>query len=65
MNWDTIKGQWKQLKGRVKERWGNLTDDEIMQLDGDKDRLVGKLQEKYGYLRDRAEREADEFCKSC
>jgi uncharacterized protein YjbJ (UPF0337 family) len=65
MNWDTIKGQWNQVKGKAKEKWGELTDDELDEIAGQKDQLVGKLQETYGYARDRAEREADEFCSTC
>jgi len=64
MNWDTIKGQWKQLSGKVRERWGAFTDDEIEQIGGVKDQLVGKLQERYGYAKDRAEQEADDFHRS-
>ena len=65
MNWDTLKGQWRQLKGKVQEKWGDLTDDEIDQIAGKKDILVGKLQERYGYERARAEKEAEELCHSC
>jgi uncharacterized protein YjbJ (UPF0337 family) len=65
MNWDTLKGQWRQLKGKVQEKWGDLTDDELDQIAGKKDILVGKLQERYGYERARAEKEADDFCRSC
>jgi uncharacterized protein YjbJ (UPF0337 family) len=65
MNWDTIKGQWKQLTGKVREKWGALTNDDIEKIEGKKEQLVGKLQERYGYARDRAEREADDFCRSC
>jgi uncharacterized protein YjbJ (UPF0337 family) len=64
MNWDTIKGQWKQFKGKVKEKWGDLTDDDLNVIDGKKDQLVGKLQERYGYTKDEAEKEADEFLKA-
>ncbi|HVK12406.1 MAG TPA: CsbD family protein [Gemmataceae bacterium] len=64
MNWDTIQGQWKQLAGKVREKWGAFTDDEIEQIAGKKDQLVGKLQERYGYAKDRAEQEADEFTRS-
>ncbi|HUP49829.1 MAG TPA: CsbD family protein [Thermoanaerobaculia bacterium] len=46
--WDMVKGNWKQLKGRVREKWGLLTDDDLEQIAGHKDRLVGKIQEKYG-----------------
>ncbi len=65
MNWDTIKGQWKQLTGQVKEKWGDLTDDDLTQIGGQKDQLVGKIQERYGYAKERAEREVDEFSRSC
>jgi len=65
MNWDTIKGQWQQLKGKVREKWGALTDDELDQIGGQKDQLIGKLQERYGYAKARAEKEADEFVRSC
>ena len=61
MNWDVIQGKWKQLKGNVKEKWGDLTDDEIDQIDGKKDQLAGKLQEKYGWTKDEAEKQIDEF----
>jgi uncharacterized protein YjbJ (UPF0337 family) len=64
MNWDTIQGQWKQLTGKVREKWGAFTDDEIEQMGGKKDQLVGKLQERYGYAKDRAEKEAEEFTRS-
>jgi uncharacterized protein YjbJ (UPF0337 family) len=65
MNWDTIEGQWKQVKGKAKEKWGEFTDDELDQIAGQKEQLVGKLQEKYGYAKDRAEKEAEEFCGKC
>jgi uncharacterized protein YjbJ (UPF0337 family) len=65
MNWDTVSGQWKQLKGKVRERWGKLTDDEVDQIGGKKDQLVGKIQERYGYAKDQAEKEVNEFCHSC
>ena len=61
MNSDRAAGVWKQLKGKVKEKWGKLTDDEIDQLEGKGDQLAGKLQERYGMQRDEAERQAREF----
>ena len=64
MNWDVITGQWKQLKGKVREKWGDLTDDDLDKIAGQRDQLVGKLQERYGYAKDRAEREAEEFARS-
>jgi uncharacterized protein YjbJ (UPF0337 family) len=63
MNWDTIKGQWKQFTGQVKAKWGKLTDDDLITIAGKKDQLLGKLQERYGYEKDRAERELDEFTR--
>ena len=61
MNWDRIQGQWNQVKGAAKQKWGKLTDDELAQVGGIKDKLVGKLQEKYGMAKDQAEKEADTF----
>lgn len=59
MNWDTIKGKWNQLKGDGRKQWGKITDSEWEQIGGEKDKLLGKLQEHYGWSRDEAEREAD------
>ena len=64
MNEDILAGQWTQLKGKVKEQWGKLTDDEIEQLDGKKDQLVGRVQERYGLAKDQAERDVNEWLKS-
>ncbi|MEO8677984.1 MAG: CsbD family protein [Vicinamibacterales bacterium] len=64
MNQDIMEGKWTQLKGRVKEQWGKLTDDDIDQLDGKKDQLVGKVQERYGVARDQASREVDTWIKN-
>ena len=61
MNEDILRGKWAQLKGRFKEQWGRLTDDEIDELDGQKDQLVGKIQERYGLARDQAARDVDEW----
>jgi uncharacterized protein YjbJ (UPF0337 family) len=59
MNWDRVEGNWRQLKGKVKEQWGKLTDDQLDEVAGRRDQLVGLVQEKYGIERDRAEREVD------
>jgi uncharacterized protein YjbJ (UPF0337 family) len=59
MNWDRIEGNWKQFKGRVKEQWGKLTDDDIDVIGGKRDQLVGKIQESYGIGKDEAERQVD------
>lgn len=61
MNNDRMAGQWKQVKGKIKEQWGKLTDDEVDQLEGHSEQLAGKLQERYGIARDEAERQAKEF----
>jgi uncharacterized protein YjbJ (UPF0337 family) len=59
MNWDQIEGNWKQFKGRARQQWGKLTDDDLDRLAGRRDELIGKIQERYGYQRDQAEREVD------
>ncbi|CDF86276.1 hypothetical protein PKB_4961 [Pseudomonas knackmussii B13] len=61
MNSDVIKGKWKQLSGTLKEQWGKLTDDDLKAADGHAEYLVGKLQERYGWTRERAEKEVREF----
>lgn len=61
MNGDQIEGQWKQMKGRVKEKWGKLTDSDLDVAAGNRDQLSGKLQEHYGYTKEQAERELDEW----
>jgi len=61
MNWDRIEGNWKQFKGKVKEQWGKLTDDDLDVIGGKKDQLVGRLQERYGIKKDEAEKQVDEF----
>lgn len=61
MNWDIIKGKWKQGTGRAREEWAELTDDEWGQVEGNRDQFVGKVQEKYGIARDEAERRVDDW----
>ena len=61
MNSDVFEGKWKQLKGSVKQRWAKLTDDDVTAISGKRDELVGKLQERYGYTKEQAQREADEW----
>jgi uncharacterized protein YjbJ (UPF0337 family) len=61
MNTDIFEGKWRQLKGEVRKRWGQLTDDEIEEMEGRQEKLIGKLQEKYGYTRVRAEQEVNDF----
>lgn len=60
MNWDQIKGNWKQAKGELKTRWGKLSDDDLTYIDGQRDRLVGKLQERYGMSKEEAQREVEQ-----
>lgn len=57
MNWDRIEGNWKQFKGKVKQKWGKLTDDQLDVISGNRDELVGKIKESYGIAKDEAERE--------
>ena len=61
MNWDQIEGNWKQFRGAVKQRWGKLTDDDLTAIGGMRDQFLGKIQERYGIVRDKAERELNEF----
>ena len=61
MNSDQIEGNWKQFSGKVKEKWGKLTDDDLTRIAGKKDQLAGKLQERYGIAKDQAEKQIDEF----
>ena len=59
MNWDTIKGDWKQMAGKVKQQWGNLTDDDLAKVNGKREELEGVLQTRYGYTKDKAKQELD------
>jgi len=59
MNWDQVEGKWKQITGSARERWGKLTDDDVQTLTGQRDHLVGKIQERYGIAREEAEKQAD------
>src|SRR3546814_20174297 len=64
MNWDQVAGNWKQLKGVAKEKWGRLTDDDLEMMAGQRDQLIGRLQEHYGMAREEAEKEADRWATS-
>ncbi|WP_449314284.1 CsbD family protein [Psychrobacter proteolyticus] len=57
----TLKGEWNQLKGTVKQKWAELTDDDLTHIEGDRDRLVGRVQERYGHSREDAERDVDNW----
>lgn len=60
MNEDILKGQWKQIRGQVRQWWGMLTDDDLDKINGKREQLIGKLQEKYGYTKEQASRQIDE-----
>jgi len=64
MNWDRIEGSWTQFKGKAREQWGKLTDDDWQVIAGKKDQLVGKIQERYGIAKDEAQRQADAWAKT-
>jgi uncharacterized protein YjbJ (UPF0337 family) len=57
MNWDRVEGNWKQFTGKVKEKWGKLTEDDITVINGKQDQLVGRIQERYGVAKDEAEKQ--------
>ncbi|HEU5076768.1 MAG TPA: CsbD family protein [Polyangiaceae bacterium] len=64
MNWDQIRGNWKQLKGSARKAWGDLTDDDLDKIEGERERLVGKIQERYGVAKAEAERRVDTWVSS-
>jgi uncharacterized protein YjbJ (UPF0337 family) len=63
MDWNIIEGKWKELKGQAREEWGKLSDDELEEIEGKKDILVGKLKQKYGYASEEAHHRVDEWAK--
>lgn len=63
MNADIIKGKWNEFKGKVKEKWGDITDDEFLQIEGNADKIYGVLQQRYGLGRDEAKKTLDEISK--
>jgi uncharacterized protein YjbJ (UPF0337 family) len=65
MNWDRIEGNWKVLKGKARERWGKLTDDQLDVIAGKQDQLLGHLQELYGISREEAQKQVEAFRKAC
>ncbi|MCX5832993.1 MAG: CsbD family protein [Deltaproteobacteria bacterium] len=64
MNWEQVKGNWKQFSGTVKEKWGKLTDDEVDQIAGKREILLGKIQEKYGIAKEEAEKQVKDWEKT-
>jgi len=61
MNVDILEGKWKEIKGQVKEKWGKLTDDDLTEVEGEVEKLLGLLQKKYGYSREKVEKEYGDF----
>lgn len=61
MNWDQVSGNWTQFTGKVKEQWGKLTDDDLTEIAGKRDIMVGKIQERYGIAKEEAEEQLDNF----
>ena len=61
MNSDMLKGKWMQMKGSLRSKWGKLTDNDLTEIQGDTEKMIGKLQERYGYNREQAEKEMNEF----
>lgn len=64
MDWNRVEGNWKQLKGRAKQQWGKLTDDDLTAASGRRDELAGKVQERYGIAKDAARKQVDDWAKS-
>jgi uncharacterized protein YjbJ (UPF0337 family) len=64
MNWDQLRGMWNQLTGEVKRHWGKLTDDDLQMVEGDRQRLVGRIQERYGVTKEEADRQVDDWLSS-
>jgi uncharacterized protein YjbJ (UPF0337 family) len=63
MNWDRMEGNWKEFKGNIQQKWGKLTNDDLQVIDGKRNELAGRLQQRYGYAKDQAEREIDTWLR--
>ena len=61
MNWQQIEGKWDQVKGDVKSAWGKLTDDDLAWVSGKREKLIGKVQERYGVLKEQAQKQVDDW----
>jgi uncharacterized protein YjbJ (UPF0337 family) len=64
MDWSRIEGNWNQLKGKIKEQWGNLTDDDLDQISGKREQLIGKIQDRYSLNKDAASKLVDDWLKT-
>jgi uncharacterized protein YjbJ (UPF0337 family) len=64
MNWDRVEGNWKEFKGKIQQKWGDLTNDDLDKIEGKRTELAGRLQNRYGYAKDKAEAEIDTWLKS-
>lgn len=64
MNWDQVKGSWKEFRGKVKAQWGDLTDDDLDRMAGERDQLVGRIQQRYGCTKEEAERQVDSWSRT-
>lgn len=65
MNSTTMGGNWKELKGKIKEKWGKLTDDDLKVVEGKQEQLAGILQQRYGYAKEQAKKDVDDFYRNC
>ena len=64
MNWDRVESNWKQLKGKVQEKWGDLTDDDLDRISGKREQLIGEIQTRYGIAKDEAEKQVDDWSRN-
>jgi len=64
MNWDQITGGWKELKGKIKQQWGNLTDDDIKKMEGNREEFEGTIQRRYGLTKDAARKQVDDWMRT-
>lgn len=64
MNWDQLRGKWKQAKGKIREKWGNLTDDDLKIIAGQREQLIERVQERYGMAKEEAENQVDEYVRT-
>lgn len=64
MNWDVIEGRWREMKGKIKTKWAKLTDDDLDAVGGKRHEFLGRLQQRYGYKKDEAEKHLDDWMKS-